>query len=246
MSFEGLKTQMFRQPVTAASNEQKEALGTLRILDDGRKFRYAKNGAAALTPGLLVMAPLVVADHVNIATAGAAAGALKITVTLGGTGVTEDQYAGGFLQVNDAVAAADLGFQYRIVSHPAADAAGTLVLTLDEPIVKDIAATAEVSLIGNPYANVVVTTGAAVRPVGLAPTNVAAGQYFWAQTGGLANGICAGASTLGSNLVPAAGGKLDIRGAQADAAPWPVSPYVGYAYALGVADEAKPVWLTLD
>ena len=48
MAFEGLKTQMFRHSILETSTTQKEALGTLRILDDGRKFRYAKNGASAL------------------------------------------------------------------------------------------------------------------------------------------------------------------------------------------------------
>ena len=46
-----MKTVGFAQGLYEVSSIQKEELGMLRIEPDGRKFRYAKAGAVALSPG---------------------------------------------------------------------------------------------------------------------------------------------------------------------------------------------------
>ena len=244
MAFESLKTQMFRQTVLSTSADQKEELGTLRILNDGRKFRYAKNGASALVAGNAVMAPAVVANHVELAVAAAAAtGSKSVTVTLGGTAVTQNQYAGGFLQINKE---AGIGHQYKILSHPAADAAANVVLTLEDPIVDALTTSSEASLIANPYAAVVVTTGATCIPVGVAPCDVAANAYFWSQTGGVACVETNGTPAAFSNLFPAAGGELDAGPVTTTTQVLAAGPVVGFLMVIGGDNEAKPAFLTLD
>jgi hypothetical protein len=244
MAFEGLKTQMFRHSILETSTTQKEALGTLRILDDGRKFRYAKNGASALVAGNALQAPVVVAHHVEMAVvAAAAAGTKSVTVTLGGTAVTANQYAAGFLQINKADG---IGHQYKILSHPAADAAANVVLTLEDPIVDALTTSSEASLIANPYAAVVVTTGATCIPVGVAPCDVAANAYFWSQTGGVACVETNGTPAAFSNLFPAAGGELDAGPVTTTTQVLAAGPVVGFLMVIGVDNEAKPAFLTLD
>ena len=245
MANEGLKNLMFRQALQETSTVAKEALGTLRITDDGRKFRYAKNGAAALVGGNAVMAPAVVAHHINMAVvANVAAGKTSVTVTLGATAVTANQYAGGFLQIN---AGAGIGHQYKVASHPAHAGTGNLVVTLEEPVTLALAsATSKASLIQNPYAAVVVTTGANVNVVGVAPYAVPASAFFWVQTGGLAAAEINGTPAVASNLFAAADGELDAGPDTTTGSPLAAGPKVGYLMVIGVDDEAKPVFLTLD
>ena len=47
---------MFSQALFEAKATTPEAIGTIRILADGRKFRLAKAGAAALSPGMAATA----------------------------------------------------------------------------------------------------------------------------------------------------------------------------------------------
>lgn len=246
MAYEGIKTQMFRQTITSVSTEQKEALGTLRILDDGRKFRYCENGEVALVPGVCVMPPALEADHTDEACAAAVAvGAKSITITLGAEAVAADVYAGGFIQINDAAADADRGYQYKIATHPAADLSTDLIVYLDEPVVRAIPDTAELSLVHSRFKNVVVTTGITVVPSGITVCNVPAStatvrQYFWAQSGG--EGVAIGdgnTAAIGTMICPGAAGVVRLA---ADTN----STIIGIARAGTIDTEATSVLLFLD
>ena len=240
MANEGLKNLMFRQALQATSVVAKEALGTLRITDDGRKFRYAKNGAAALVGGNAVMAPAVVAHHINMAVvANVAAGKTSVTVTLGATAATENLYAGGYLQVT--AGANGIGMQYKIASHPAADASATLTVQLDEPLVYALTnGTHTVRLVHNQFTGLVVATAVAQPAVGVTPCPVAANAYFWLQTGGVANVQQTTTTALGGLI------RADTAGRGAIVAAY-TAPIIGYM--LGVAataEEASAVMLVID
>ncbi len=247
MAYESMKNIMFRQTITQVSTEQKEALGTLRILDDGRKFRYCENGAGALIPGQVVMGPAVIGNHTGIAVvANVAVGAKSIQVTLGATEVTENQYAGGFLQILNATAPADEGYQYKIATHPAAALSTAVTLYLDEPVVRAIpSAGTTVSLVPNRFKNVIETTGVTVVPSGIAVCNVPAStatvrQYFWAQSGG--EGIAKGnatATTVGRMIAPGAAGTVELATAL-------TNTVIGIARASTVDGQATGVLLFLD
>lgn len=98
---------------------------------DGRDYVLVQNAGTALAPGKLVMGPKPIANHQNLATSTASAGATSITVTSGGTLITANQYAGGLLVVNAGTGA---GQTLKIASHPAASASGTCVLTLEDAV----------------------------------------------------------------------------------------------------------------
>lgn len=245
-SFESQKIHMWRQSIMEPSSTQKETLGALRILADGRKFRYAKVGGSNVQAGAVLKALAATANHIDLAVATAVAGATSVTVTLGATAATLNYYAGGYLQVNSGATA--LGHQYTIESHPAADSEATLVVTLKEPLKTALTnGTHKVSLIPSPWVGLVVADGAGVFAAGVAPCNITANYYAWIQTGGVA---CVEADTthaVGANLFPAANGEAGVGPNVTNGAPLAAGPIIGYAHATaGVADECKPVILTID
>jgi hypothetical protein len=176
----------FASIAMAQSSTPSHNLGELAIMADGRKFRYAKAGAVALVAGTVVQAPAEVANHQNLApTADVAIGATSFTVTLGATAATANQYVGGWVVV---AVTPGVGKQYKIASHPAADASATLLLTLEEPIqVALTTAASRVDLIANSYNGVIIvpTTPTSI-PVGVAVYPISIGYYGWIQTGGIA------------------------------------------------------------
>lgn len=232
----------FSQGLYQASTTQREELGVLRVEADGRKFRYAKAGGA-LAAGKACIGALQVANHINRAVAAAfAIGVKEVSVPVGATAVTADQYAGGYLDVNDATGE---GYRYKIVGNTACDASGTTVVQLDEPIrVALVASTSEVSLIPNSYGSVTHSATEENFPAGVAVCAVASGSYCWLQTGGDCIALMAGTPAVGTILT--LGG---VAGALAAiATPLDIDiPAVGIkTCGAGVDTEYKPVFLTID
>lgn len=179
-------------------------LGSKLVSDDGREFRYAKAGASALVRGNLLQAPAEVTNHQNLApTATTAIGAMSLTVTLGATAATANQYAGGYVVVT---VTPGLGQMVKIRSHPAADSAATLTVALDEPLSVALTTTSRVDLVPNPYNGVVQNpTTATSAPVGVATKNITAGYYGWVQTKGAANVTTEGTIVVGAMVVASNG-----------------------------------------
>ena len=186
--------------------------------------------------------PANVANHTNVTVAAAAAAAVtSITVTLGATAATANQYAGGVVAVNDVNGQ---GFTYGVKSHPAADSAATLVLTLEEnePIQTALTTSSQVSLVANQYNGVIIHAASETGvPVGIAVTDIAAASFGWIQTRGpvsalqdssaAALGKQVGASTTTNGAVSAGDGTL---------------PVIGYQLATGVSTESNPIFLNID
>lgn len=101
--------------------------------DDDREFVLVQNGGTALVSGVLIQSPASIgANHTGLTLSTAVIGAKQITATLGGTAVTANQYAGGFLVISAGTGA---GQTLKIASHPAqATTSGTVVLTLEDPL----------------------------------------------------------------------------------------------------------------
>jgi len=162
--------------------DQLHPLGTIGFTLDNRKYVYGKAGATELAPGKLVVTADAVANHTNRGVAAAAAGATQVTVTLGATAATANQYAEGFLVINDA---AGEGIAYKIASHPAADASATLTVTLEDALQVALTTASEVSLVYNTYDNVVISaTDQADMAVGVPNVTVTGGYYAWFQVAG--------------------------------------------------------------
>ncbi len=98
-----------------------------------RVFALVQNGGTALVSGVLVQSPASIgANHTGLTVATAAIGAAALTVTLGGTAVTANQYAGGYIVIS---AGTGIGQTLEIGSHPAqTSTSGTVVLTLKDPL----------------------------------------------------------------------------------------------------------------
>ena len=242
MSMKPMKRTGFNQSVLAQSSTQKEELGALRILRDGRKFRYAKAGASALAAGKLTVSAAVGADVMNEAcTAVHAIGDIVFSETITSATYIENYFAGGYLQINDGTGE---GHQYKILSSTAVTAGTSIILQLDEPIRVATAGTSasEFSIIHSPWQATVESTTLGC-PVGITPIVVTAAYFYWAQTGGPAIALSGNTDAAGKPLYQSTTTAGALAGLDA------ASYYPQVAIALGtagVSGEYKPVMLTMD
>lgn len=172
-------------PIIGSTSVNYHGVGTGARLGE-RYFRWASNTGAAISRGNLCSAAAPVANHVSVAWAsGGGVGAYTVTVTLGATAATANQYAEGWLVGIDGTGSGQLR---KIKSHPAAGSGATLELTLYDAIETAFVAADEISLIANEYAGVRRHPGTASSVLGVPAADVSAGssttQYFWLQTGG--------------------------------------------------------------
>lgn len=216
-------------------------LGTLGVTNDGRMFRYARAGATSLIAGNVVQAPAQIANHLALTPAAASIGATQVTVTLGATLATANQYAGGWLCTHTTPGE---GYMYLIKGHPAALSGGTLTLTLDPADGLNVALTASsvVDLVSNPFSAVIqapVTT-ATGSPIGVAPFPIVNAQYGWIQTHGPAATLITGTPAVGQEVV----GVGAVAGAAAIQSG--TLPVIGFMMVTGVDTKIQPVFLNLD
>lgn len=187
-------TQLFAQS-TLSSEIQ---LGAKFFDQAGNGYVWAKAGGVALVAGTLLQAAAEDTAHQNLVPAAAAIGATSVTVTLGASAVTANQYAGGWMVTTETPGE---GYKYLISSHPAADASATVVLTLSDPLQVALTTSSHVDLVRNPYDGVIINpTTATSCPVGVATDVVAASGYGWIQTDGYAVILNDAGSTVGTNV----------------------------------------------
>lgn len=231
--------EVFPMSVTSTSTTQEFPLGAKAVGEAGKEYRYVEVGAAALTAGQMVMSPASVANHVNIAVqAAVAVGATSITVTLGATAATANQYADGVIAINDVDGQ---GHTYVIDSHPAADASANLTVTLKEEVREALTTSSQATLHADPHKDVLTTTAPATgTPIGVAVTDAAANTYAWVQNRGVAAVLNEGGTTAGLALQTSGSDAGALATADAD------SSRVGVAVVTGVDTEYNPVFLTLQ
>ncbi len=227
---------------TSTDTSLKTLAGTRWDLSDGREVMLVSNGAVALPAGVLTQDTPIVANHQNIAVtafrAYSANGNIPatVTVTLGATAVTANQYQGGFVVVNDN---AGEGQTLRIASHPAADASASLVITLEDAPNTALTTASEVCLISAHGADIVIqpttVTGAQVG-VTLAP--IAAGAYGFVVTKGITSCLAQGAIGVGLGIsVGSVAGSVAVAAA--------TTARLGYAAQAGVDTEYRTVFVNL-
>jgi hypothetical protein len=174
-------------------------IGRKWVTEDGDIYRYAQAGGSNISKGKLQVCPAPKTNHHNVAWAsGGAIGAKTVTVTLGATAAVADEYAEGYLVVNDATGE---GTRYKITGHPAAESAATLQLTLATPVIGTaLVSGSEFELSHNPWNGVVEAAVEERQPAGVPLVNVTAGDYCWLLTRGV-TGVLRGAATdLGALL----------------------------------------------
>ncbi len=195
---------VFAQALFDESSTAKERIGTIRELDDGRAFIYAENAGTALVAGQLCQAAAPVGNHLNVAVASATAvDATQVTVTLGATAASANDYQDGYIHINDVDGEGQL---YKIKSHPAASASASLVVTLYDKIRKALTTSSQATLTKHPAKDVIIcpTTLTSI-PVGVPPMDITADNFFWMQIKGPASVLTDGTLVIGALVVPSNG-----------------------------------------
>ena len=236
---EPIKINAWAQGLYETSTTKKECLGAKRITEDGREFRYGKAGGGLIAGGA-TFGVAVTANHVaQIQTSGAAnaVGSTNVTVYVGATAVTANQYDDGYLVVY-RTASGTAGMMYPISSHTTSAGSETITVTLKEPLEVATYTTCYLSLIPNPYSSVVAATDIATSYTGQAFVSCASGSYCWIQTAGLSNTKGGDTATANYPIGPSdTESCLEVASTQA-------GPVVGYAYGTAlVQDYHTPVML---
>ncbi len=222
--------QLFAQGLFEESATQKQRLGTVRVLDDGRRYVYCQATDASIAAGICV-SKAVSPQDCTVAAADAAqnvAGAKKIYLTLTGT-PTLNQYRDGWLVYT---AGTGIGEMCKIRGNTADDdpASGRCTFYLYDALgTTMVAANTTVSVHANPHDGVLInpavadgdtTTGE--RILGVTLRTITASYYFWAQTWGVASVVldvdaAAGAEADERVLVPGTtAGRLQVSAAGAE------------------------------
>jgi hypothetical protein len=228
---------------TSTDTTLESLVGTRFDLADGREVILVQAGASAVLPGRVYQDAALVANHQNIAVSAFQAYSANgnvpatVTVTLGATAVTANQYAGGFVVVNDANGE---GQTLRISSHPAADASASLVITLEDSPTTALTTSSEVCLIpahGNGVVIAPTTLTGALCGVSL--YNIPAGSYGFLVTKGLTSCLADGAIAVGASVSPsnAVSGAVEV-GVLAQG-------FVGNASQAGVDTEFRTIFVNL-
>lgn len=230
------------QDIPKVSSDQIHELGTIAETADGRVYRYSQAGSgAALVAGKVSQGLAKVANHTDVAVAAAAsAGDRQVTVTLGATAATANQYLDGYVVV---VEGAGVGQTLRIEGHPAAASAGSLTLSLKDPIHTDLTTSSKVNLVYNPFASAAVRTASAAEVTTGSPVvAVAASDFFWAQTRGVASVLSDGIIAKDALAI----GSASVIGALATQVNTDVVQLVGFAPEATVDTKYYPIYLTVD
>lgn len=240
-----------------ADETQRHAIGRGYETWDGRKFRYAKNGAVALVQSLMTQGPVVSAKQVTeVQTAyGAAVGAkdkIRLLVTTGGIAAgeawtVENALAGGFLMCT-SVSPAVLGDYYMIVKSKMVSE--TLIdVWLDTPVRNTIGATATLSLVQSKYSGVIVAPATTLtsQPAGVPLVPIPISYYGWLQT----KGPCPMIVDTGDTITVGAMGGVPATNAVAGAvgaatATLYAFPIYGRVLQVGAADETAMIDLMIE
>lgn len=192
-----LFSQVSNVSTTVPYYTQTPLLGVRAVTGDGREFRLCQAGATALVVGKLYSEAAQLTTHHNLTPTAASAGATQVTVTLGATAATANQYLNGYLLV-EADSGGTPGYLYQIGGNPAANSSATLAVQLNDPLQVAITTAAKISLIPNEYSAVIISAASATgNPVGAAIYPVTASYYGWLQTKGPASVLSDGAITVG-------------------------------------------------
>lgn len=228
---------------TVSDPELTTLLGSRWDLEDGREVKLILAGASNLSAGQLMTAPAWIANHQNCAVTATQAYSnngntpATVTLTLGATAVTANQYRGGYLVVNDNTGQ---GQTLKIASHPAANASASLVVTLEDAPNTALDTTSEVCLVASPCNGVIVSDASNLQqPVGVTLYPITAAYYGFIMSKGVVSCLNDGALTTGS----AVSASNAVAGAVENGVI--AQGFVGFAIQTGVDTEYRPIFVDL-
>lgn len=216
---------------------------------DGRIFRYGRNGATAAVAGKLYQSPVPGANFDTLAVLAAAVGDRSVTVTNGATTITADQFKGGYLVVEDS-ATIGAGRVYLIDGNDA-EAAGSANFTirLVDGIQEAWTTSTTVTLLQNPYDSLIIhPSPPTAMPVGVPSCDIAANYYGWFQTHGLASVLIDGTVIIGLSVMPsnAVDGSVEAWGLTEATPNTEITPAVGRVIEVAPDTKYGAIFLTLE
>lgn len=232
-------------------------LGARIDVNDGRVFRFSKNGTTgALGAGLVAQAPFEKINHQGLAVvATAPVGANTVTMTLGATASVLEEYAEGFLSVTGAPGA---GQTLKISDQQVAASGANQLITLFEVIQTALTTASTVSLVHSRYNGTQNVINQTIRSSGVPLVNVptslnlvnqgfVSGQsFYWAQCQGIASVLADGAIPVGSWLTTSASIAGAVTATSGTLATAELTVPVGCAnLQAGVAGKYNPVFLNI-
>jgi len=237
----GGTVQVAAQDLVTTSTVSLHNLGDKAFSTDGRAFRYVKAGASVLVPGNAIQSPAVVPNHVNLTpTAVSAVGDTFVTVTLGATAATLNQYEGGYLIVELGTTGA--GQTLKIKGNPAASSGATLRVELEDPFYVATSGTITMSLIANRYNGVIQSPATTLTGtiVGVAVAAIPAASFGWICTRGVTAMLVSGTPIVGSAVgIPTTTAGMAV----ADSA---ILTHIGVVAKAAITTQNTPVDIKLD
>ena len=168
------------QGIFEESSTQRAGLGTRIAFEDGRVYRYAKNGATALAAGKFVKAGALVAQATKAVSAAVVVGNNDVTLTTSSAITTATD---GYLQIDTG--SGMTGQQYKIKTCAAnATTATSTDFVLYDPIAVALTTSAYGTVFYNPYEQCEVVSAVTDIALGVPCIPVTAEYYFWLQTWG--------------------------------------------------------------
>lgn len=224
--------------------------GAVGATEDGRMFRYVSfGGTGTVNAGLLVVAPAKPSNSNGLAipatqpiSTSLQAGSTALNFTNGGTAITQDQFAEGFLEVLWTGGA----MSYRVRGNTAdSTGTGTVTIFLADPLRNAaalVAGTDTVNVTPSPYSAVIASLTASL-PAGVTilqvPNTASVTNYGWVQAAGLTY-VSATSATKGGDIAQ------DTSGTAGFVANSGASTSFGIGAAKESATSSKaPVFLTL-
>ena len=142
---------------------QRWPLGTILRLQDGREYRFGRNGAVAAVAGCMYQSEVPDADHDSLAVPSSTSnviGSRSLVVTNGGDAVEANLYASGYA-VTEAAAGSGEGRAYKIdVAHDllAASVSITIPLAAGNGLQTALDTSDTITLVKHQMADVVIAT----------------------------------------------------------------------------------------
>lgn len=234
-------TQVAAQGIYDSKADALHTVGEYMMTNDGRGYRYCKNGGTAMVVGKIYQAKAEdTSNEQEITITNAAVGDLTITSTDSVT-LALNLLAGGYLLVSEGTLG--VGQMYKLKGNTAASAA-VVTFNLEEPVRVATTGTCKVDVKVNPYMSVVVApTTQTSAVVGAAQHTVAASEYGWLQTHGICGILAQGTVVVGDGLVPANTTTTGTVVSRADAS---LEASIGFALHGAASTDYAMAFLTID
>jgi hypothetical protein len=230
-------------PYDFQAGQNNTPLGTELHEFTGRKWRYGLNGATLGVTGSISQSPVPDANLDLLVTAAAAVGARSVTITLGATALTADQFNGGFVVIEDD---AGEGFCYLIEDTPAISATTAGAISLAHGIEVALTAASTTGIIRHPGQDLIEhLSPPTAMTYGMCAAPITAANFGWYQFRGFAAVEIEGTVRIGERVRLSEGTDGAVTPLDFDEATQADFGDVGQVIEVGVTTEHGTVWLSI-